>query len=274
MDHPYQENFFFVLAIPVVIYEIMDGLNLATLFPQDLFQERDNVQLRVVNYIFYRNGKATRKISNTNYSDHHWSPENFYIMVRCKVKFAQSEATPFFPIHGLRSKIFDEESFDEWVKQAEAPALPASVSLYKELQQLGFKLFLLTGRSEPSRNATVENLRVAGYDNWERLILRRPSDKGKLAIDFKSEKRKELEDEGYRIQGNSGDQWSDLLGYAISQRSFKLPNPIFDPEETLLVGPHRQTHAKRSTRLALTWASRSTPAQAIFSQGSGVKTAL
>ncbi|KAJ8424926.1 hypothetical protein Cgig2_021933 [Carnegiea gigantea] len=56
---------FFVLAVPVVTYEITDGLNLATLFPHDLFQERDNVQLRVVNYIFYGNGKATRKISNT-----------------------------------------------------------------------------------------------------------------------------------------------------------------------------------------------------------------
>jgi len=58
------------------------------------------------------------------------------------------------------------------VKQAEAPALSASLSLYKELQQLGFKLFLLTGRTEPSRNATVENPRLAGYDDWERLILR------------------------------------------------------------------------------------------------------
>jgi hypothetical protein len=33
--------------------QIADGINLATLFPQDLLQEKDNVQLRVVNYILY-----------------------------------------------------------------------------------------------------------------------------------------------------------------------------------------------------------------------------
>ena len=63
---PTKKKKFFVLAVPVVTYEITDGLNLATLFPQDLFQERDNVQLRVVNYIFYGNGKATRKTSDTS----------------------------------------------------------------------------------------------------------------------------------------------------------------------------------------------------------------
>lgn len=56
---------------------------------------------------------------------------------------------------------------------------------------------------------------------------RGPGDKHKLAIEYKSEKRQELVDAGYRIRGNSGDQWSDLLGYAIAQRSFKLPNPMY-----------------------------------------------
>lgn len=53
------------------------------------------------------------------------------------------------------------------------------------------------------------------------------SDHGKLATVYKSEKRKEIEDEGYIIRGNSGDQWSDLTGYAVAQRSFKLPNPLY-----------------------------------------------
>nr|YP_009569181.1 RNA polymerase beta subunit [Calandrinia granulifera]QBC66933.1 RNA polymerase beta subunit [Calandrinia granulifera] len=57
---------FFVLVRPVVTYEITDGINLATLFPQDLLPERDNVQLQVVNYIFSGNGKSTRGISDTS----------------------------------------------------------------------------------------------------------------------------------------------------------------------------------------------------------------
>nr|YP_010345453.1 RNA polymerase beta' subunit [Lycianthes radiata]UNZ89201.1 RNA polymerase beta' subunit [Lycianthes radiata] len=57
---------FFVLVRPVVTYEIMDGINLATLFPPDPLQERDNVQLRIVNYILYGNGKPIRGISDTS----------------------------------------------------------------------------------------------------------------------------------------------------------------------------------------------------------------
>nr|ANY60259.1 RNA polymerase beta' subunit [Averrhoa carambola] len=57
---------YFVLVRPVFIYEMTDGINLATLFPQDLLQERDNLQLRVVNYILYGNGKPIRGISNTS----------------------------------------------------------------------------------------------------------------------------------------------------------------------------------------------------------------
>ncbi|XP_057537022.1 acid phosphatase 1-like [Amaranthus tricolor] len=133
----------------------------------------------------------------------------------------------YYETHNYGSEAFDEEAFDAWMLQAEASALPASLSLYKELQRLGFTIFILTGRSEPYRTATEANLRSAGYDNWERLLLRGPGDKHKLAIEYKSEKRLELVDEGYRIRGNSGDQWSDLLGYAIAQRSFKLPNPMY-----------------------------------------------
>jgi len=56
---------------------------------------------------------------------------------------------------------------------------------------------------------------------------RGPSDQGKSATSYKSEKRQELVIEGYRIHGSSGDQWSDLWGYAVSTRSFKLPNPMY-----------------------------------------------
>nr|WLS49625.1 RNA polymerase beta'' subunit [Bistorta macrophylla] len=56
----------FVLVRPVVTYEITNGISLSTLFPQDLLQERDKVQLRVVNYILYGNGKPVRGISDTS----------------------------------------------------------------------------------------------------------------------------------------------------------------------------------------------------------------
>nr|AKR81093.1 RNA polymerase beta' subunit [Pentastemona sumatrana] len=62
------KNKFFVSVRPVVTYEIADGINLATLFPKDLLQEKDNAQLRlrVVNYILYGNGKSIRGIYRTS----------------------------------------------------------------------------------------------------------------------------------------------------------------------------------------------------------------
>nr|YP_010181713.1 RNA polymerase beta'' subunit [Primula vilmoriniana]QVD43943.1 RNA polymerase beta'' subunit [Primula vilmoriniana] len=56
----------FVLVRPVITYEITDGINLEGLFPLDLLQERDNLQLQVLNYILYGNGKPIRGISDTS----------------------------------------------------------------------------------------------------------------------------------------------------------------------------------------------------------------
>ncbi|XVF34946.1 hypothetical protein REPUB_Repub18cG0102100 [Reevesia pubescens] len=55
---------------------------------------------------------------------------------------------------------------------AAAPAIPVSLKLYNELKQMGFKVFVLTGRSENQRNATGKNLLFAGYTGWEGLLLR------------------------------------------------------------------------------------------------------
>lgn len=45
---------------------------------------------------------------------------------------------------------------------------------------------------------------------------------------FKSAVRRQLvEEEGYRIRGNVGDQWSDLQGDYAGDRVFKVPNPMY-----------------------------------------------
>ncbi|KAL1563277.1 acid phosphatase 1-like [Salvia divinorum] len=134
---------------------------------------------------------------------------------------------PYYAVNGFGSKIFDEPSFNEWVELAEAPAIAPGLRLYNELQELGFTIFLLTGRGEYQRHATERNLMYAGFSNWGKLILRGKSDEGTLASVFKSEKRKEIEDAGYIIHGSSGDQWSDLMGFAVARRSYKLPNPLY-----------------------------------------------
>ncbi|KAG5600422.1 hypothetical protein H5410_031792 [Solanum commersonii] len=134
---------------------------------------------------------------------------------------------PYYSDHGYGLEVFDSVEFDKWVEKGTAPALGSSLKLYQEVLSLGFKVFLLTGRSERHRSVTVENLMNTGFHDWHKLILRGSDDHGKTATTFKSERRNEIVEEGFRIVGNSGDQWSDLLGSSMSNRSFKLPNPIY-----------------------------------------------
>ncbi|XWS47698.1 hypothetical protein CRYUN_Cryun13aG0006400 [Craigia yunnanensis] len=134
---------------------------------------------------------------------------------------------PYYVEHGYGLEIFNPVEFDKWIQGGMAPAIEPSLKLYEKVLDLGFKVFLLTGRSEKQRSVTIENLIKAGFQSWDKLILRDSEDHGKLATVFKSEKRSKMVEEGYRILGNSGDQWSDLLGSSPSSRSFKLPNPMY-----------------------------------------------
>ncbi|XP_010433681.1 PREDICTED: acid phosphatase 1-like [Camelina sativa] len=134
---------------------------------------------------------------------------------------------PYYLEHGCGLEVFNHSKFDKWVEKGIAPAIAPSLKLYQMVQDMGYKVILLTGRRENHRVVTVENLRNAGFHNWDKLILRSMDDDHKTATIYKSEKRDEMVNEGYRIRGNSGDQWSDLLGFAMSERSFKLPNPMY-----------------------------------------------
>ena len=58
-------------------------------------------------------------------------------------------------------------------------------------------------------------------------IYRTAAYKGQSAVTFKSDIRRQIEKEGYRIWGNVGDQWSDLEGDCSGNRTFKLPNPMY-----------------------------------------------
>ncbi|ERN04259.1 acid phosphatase 1 [Amborella trichopoda] len=123
---------------------------------------------------------------------------------------------------------YDPVSFKKWALRGCCPAVPAILGLYKHLTHRGFKVFLLTGRDQELLDqATRENLNNQGFIGYERLILRGPEYRGQSAVAFKSAIRKRLAEEGYRIWGNIGDQWSDLLGDNHGDRTFKLPNPMY-----------------------------------------------
>ena len=91
---------------------------------------------------------------------------------------------------------------------------------------LGVPVFFITGRHERLRAATEKNLKDVGYQQWARLFMKPNDYDRKSVIPFKSGARKQIEDEGYTIVVNVGDQYSDLAG-GYSERVYKLPDPFY-----------------------------------------------
>jgi predicted secreted acid phosphatase len=90
-------------------------------------------------------------------------------------------------------------------------------------------VFFITARYEYEREATVKNLRAAGYHDWDALIFR-PEKHGNESEPpvsvYKSAVRKQLVMQGYDIILNVGDQDSDLIG-GYADKAVKLPNPYY-----------------------------------------------
>ncbi|KAK8631273.1 hypothetical protein V6N13_080028 [Hibiscus sabdariffa] len=123
---------------------------------------------------------------------------------------------------------YDPWGFKTYVMRAECPAIPAVLGLFQKLVDTGFKVFLITGRDEETlATATIDNLHTQGFIGYERVIFRTEPFKGKSAVVYKSAIRKQLMEQGYRIWGNVGDQWTDLQGECLGNRTFKLPNPMY-----------------------------------------------
>ncbi|PSS07386.1 Acid phosphatase [Actinidia chinensis var. chinensis] len=134
---------------------------------------------------------------------------------------------PYYANHGFGVEPYNSTQFNVWVDLGKAPALPESLKLYGKLLPLGLKVVFITGRPESQRNVTTNNLRKAGYHTWEKLILKSSNYTSYTAVAYKSIQRKMLEKDGYRIAGNMGDQWSDILGTHVGNRTFKLPDPMY-----------------------------------------------
>ncbi|WOK96878.1 hypothetical protein Cni_G05586 [Canna indica] len=134
---------------------------------------------------------------------------------------------PYYAQHGFGVEEYNNTLFQAWVDEGTAPALPESLKLYKKLVSLGIKIVFLTGRWEEKREITSANLKAEGFHTWEKLILKGEADEASTALVYKTAARKKMEEEGYRIVGNMGDQWSDILGVPEGGRTFKLPDPMY-----------------------------------------------
>lgn len=121
---------------------------------------------------------------------------------------------------------YNNTKFNAWVAEGKAPAIPSILGVYKTVLSLGIKPVFITGTRESFKQVRIANLKKAGYSNWAKLALKGDNDSA-TAVEFKSSKRTELVKAGYRIVGNIGDQWSDLIGENVGSRTFKVPDPMY-----------------------------------------------
>lgn len=119
---------------------------------------------------------------------------------------------------------FDSSALVTAVIEADSPPIQPTLKVYRYALGRDVGVFFITGRPPGVRSLTEQNLELAGYDQFTKLAMK-PGD-GPTVLEFKSGERKRIQDEGYTILVNVGDQDSDLNG-GRARRAFKLPNPMY-----------------------------------------------
>jgi predicted secreted acid phosphatase len=120
---------------------------------------------------------------------------------------------------------FKWSNFEKWMWEAKAPTLKPTAELLSWARQRGVAIFLITGRPEKDRPATIQNLLRQGVA-YDGLYMRPESEPHTVAEEMKTKWRKKIEDMGYTIVVNIGDQYSDLYG-GHSIDCEKLPNKMY-----------------------------------------------
>ena len=104
-------------------------------------------------------------------------------------------------------------------------AIQPTLDLFNLAKSKGVAVFFITGRRENTRAHTESNLTREGYSGWTQLILK-PDASTQTTVQYKSGARAAIEQQGYDIIANVGDQYSDLAG-GRADVGFKLTNPFY-----------------------------------------------
>jgi putative acid phosphatase of HAD superfamily subfamily IIIB len=104
-------------------------------------------------------------------------------------------------------------------------AIKQTLQIFNDAKARGIAVFFVTGRPEAQRQVTTENLTREGYSGWAGLTLK-PAGTTLTTVAYKSGARAAIEQQGFHIIANIGDQYSDLAG-GHADRAFKVPNPFY-----------------------------------------------
>lgn len=113
-----------------------------------------------------------------------------------------------------------------WDLLARSTVIPSTLDIFDTARDHGAAIFFITGRPESQRIATETNLAGAGYLGYTALAMEPDGAHYVSAADFKAPQRAAIEQQGYTIIANVGDQPSDLAG-GYAQQTYLLPNPFY-----------------------------------------------
>ncbi|MGA2088785.1 MAG: HAD family acid phosphatase [Stellaceae bacterium] len=114
-----------------------------------------------------------------------------------------------------------------WDKTEKATAIKPTLDLFNTAKKYGVTVFFITGRDKSEKEWTEENLRKAGYADWQELMMRPPNPpKDELVDTYKTLQRAKLMARGYTIVASVGDQPSDLQG-GCAESAYLLPDPFY-----------------------------------------------
>lgn len=113
-----------------------------------------------------------------------------------------------------------------WDQSAQSTVIPPTMDIFNTAKDRGATIFFITGRPESQRAATERNLADVRYTGYRELIMEPVGAHYVSAADFKAPQRAQIEQQGYTIIANIGDQPSDLAG-GHAQQTYLLPNPFY-----------------------------------------------
>lgn len=110
----------------------------------------------------------------------------------------------------------------------QATAIPPILALYQHARDNKIAVFFVSSRPNTPEmiEATVKNLKSAGYQDWQELILMPVEGSAMKIADFKTHTRKHITAQGYEILLNMSAHEPDLLG-GYAEIRVKLPNPFY-----------------------------------------------
>lgn len=127
----------------------------------------------------------------------------------------------------LRDSPLLSNLFAAQARKENTPALAPTLKLYRAARTADVSVFFITGRGVALQQVTEANLRKAGYTSWAGATFHPAGGEPEPSVvPYKSAARKAIEEQGYTIIANVGDQNSDLEG-GSGACQHKLPNPYY-----------------------------------------------